>query len=225
MPLNRYILILLLLLTIALFVERYSFIVVVYKTSHYGYGLIFIVVALNSLFLFVIKKLRKKKHIKRLREIYSVEAQAKEGFASIMVLLSILDVLKTFFIFWAANLLPIWLFTSLLQLFIPFNILIRACCIKDSRHYATHWLTSLLILIGAIIHMMMLIHAKDDGNGVNFVLFAFQVILSVLLDSASHTIKEGLVRSRPFNQEEFNFKVSFFSTLIMLISFPIMKLS
>jgi len=147
--------------------------VVVYKTTNYGYALIFTVVALNSLFLFIIKKLRKKKHIKRLREIYSVEAKAKEGFACIMILLSILDVLKTFFIFWAANLLPIWLFTSLLQLFIPFNVIMRACCIKDTRHYAKHWLTSLLILIGAIVHMMMLINDKGDGQGVSFVLFTF----------------------------------------------------
>ena len=114
LPLNQYILILLILLLIALFMERYTFIVVVYKTSNYGYLLISLVVALNCMWLYIIKRLRKKKHIKRLREIYSVEAKTKEGFASIMLLLSVLDVLKTFFIFWAANVLPIWLFTSLL---------------------------------------------------------------------------------------------------------------
>ena len=90
LPLNQYILILLILLLIALFMERYTFIVVVYKTSNYGYLLISLVVALNCMFLYIIKRLRKKKHIKRLREIYSVEAKTKEGFASIMLLLSIL---------------------------------------------------------------------------------------------------------------------------------------
>ena len=75
----------------------------------------------------------------------------------------------------------------------------RACCVKDSRHYTKHWLTSLLILIGAIVHMMVLTTDAGDDEGHDYVLYNFLVIASVLLDSISLTIKEGLVRSRPFN--------------------------
>jgi len=74
MPLRSYIRILLAFLLIALFFERYCFAVAVYKTKNYGYILIILVIFFNSIFLNVIMRLRKKKHIKRLREVYSVDS-------------------------------------------------------------------------------------------------------------------------------------------------------
>lgn len=79
MPLRKYIRILLLFLVVALFFERYCFAVAVYKTKNYGFMLILLVIAINTVFLNVIKKVRKKKHIKRLREVYSVDSWPTEG--------------------------------------------------------------------------------------------------------------------------------------------------
>lgn len=74
MPLRTYIKILLAFLVVALFFERYCFAIAVYKTKYYGYILIILVIFFNTIFLNVIMRLRKKKHIKRLREIYSVDS-------------------------------------------------------------------------------------------------------------------------------------------------------
>ena len=66
-------------LVIALIFERYCFAVAVYKTKNYGYILILFVIAINTIFLNIIKRVRKKKHIKRLREVYSVDNMPQEG--------------------------------------------------------------------------------------------------------------------------------------------------
>lgn len=79
MPLTSYIRILLGFLLIALFFERYCFAVAVYKTKNYGAVLIILVIFLNTMFLNLIKRVRKKKHIKRLREVYSVDSMPQEG--------------------------------------------------------------------------------------------------------------------------------------------------
>lgn len=79
MPLTNYIKILLFFLVVALFFERYCFAVAVYKTQNYGFMLILLVIGINTIFLNVIKRVRKKKHIKKLREVYSVDSWPQEG--------------------------------------------------------------------------------------------------------------------------------------------------
>ena len=54
-----------LLLVLSLIMERYCFIITVYKTKYYGYVLILIVIFLNCLFNFMLSVLRKKKQEKR----------------------------------------------------------------------------------------------------------------------------------------------------------------
>ena len=48
-------------LVLSLLMERFCFIVTVYKTKYYGYVLILIVIALNCVFNFAMTRLRKKK--------------------------------------------------------------------------------------------------------------------------------------------------------------------
>lgn len=48
-------------LVISLLMERFCFIVTVYKTRYYGYVLILIVIMLNCIFNFALTRLRKKK--------------------------------------------------------------------------------------------------------------------------------------------------------------------
>ena len=70
---QRYICILLLFLTASLFVERYCFAVMVYKTKTFNYILVLLVVFLNTVFLYLIAKIRQNKHMKRMHEIYDID--------------------------------------------------------------------------------------------------------------------------------------------------------
>ena len=71
----------------------------------------------------------------------------------------VFDMLKTFLLFWPANAMPIWLFVTLLQLKIPLTTFFRSCCIEEMSHYAIHWLSALVILVGCIVGMLTL---KDN---------------------------------------------------------------
>ena len=80
----NYVKLLLLILTVALFVERYCFAVALYKTKNYGYILILLVVFCNAIFLYAIKQLRKKKQQKRLHTLYNIERAPKVGIVVII---------------------------------------------------------------------------------------------------------------------------------------------
>lgn len=139
--------------------------------------------------------------------------------------ISILDMLKSFFLFWPANVMPFWLLISLLQLFIPINLFLRSCCIEETRHYKIHWLSGLMILVGCILNMFTISTHKDETKKDNYLYFSFMVVLSSVLDAISHTIKEALVRTQPLNQEQFNFKISIFQFIIGLVTLPFIKVT
>lgn len=67
-----YVKVLLLLLCVALFMERYCFAVSLYKTKNFGFILILVVVFCNAIFLYAIKQLRKKKQQKRMHQLYNI---------------------------------------------------------------------------------------------------------------------------------------------------------
>ena len=71
------------LLIIALFAERYCFLVTVYKTEYFGYVLILIVILLNTIFNFCNARLRKKKNKRRLHELFNIERTPKIGYCVI----------------------------------------------------------------------------------------------------------------------------------------------
>ena len=85
MPLKRYINILMVILVIALFLERFFFAVVVYKTKNYGYALILLIVSFNSMFLFLMIQLRRKKAKKRLFEAFSTYHETKISWVIIAI--------------------------------------------------------------------------------------------------------------------------------------------
>lgn len=65
-PIQKYVLILVSILAPALFFERFFFIVAVYKARNYGYVLLLTVLFLNTLFLFLMQRLRRNKEKKSL---------------------------------------------------------------------------------------------------------------------------------------------------------------
>lgn len=209
MTVKTYIRLLLTSLVLAFFFERYCFIVVVYKTKNFDYTLILFVIFFNTLFLYVIHKLRQAKHTKRLFEIYDSGEEPKVHPLA-MTLIAVIDMLKSLFLFWPANSMPIWLFLSLLQLFIPLNMLFRSCCISGIRHSRIHQISSAIIFVGCIINSLTLLDNSGNSVGEDFRKNSLMLIISTFLDVISHTIKEALVRSQPLNQEKFNFRLSLF---------------
>ena len=71
------------LLMVSLIMERYCFIVTVYKTKYYGYVLILIAIFLNCVFNFLLTRLRKKKQKKRLHELFNIERSPSVGWCII----------------------------------------------------------------------------------------------------------------------------------------------
>lgn len=111
--------------------------------------------------------------------------------------------LKSFFLFWPANVMPLWLLITLLQLKIPLITMMRSCCIDEVKHYWVHWLSSIIIFTGCILHLFRL--GQSDYENQNYRYYSVFLILSAILDVISHTVKEAYVRSQPINQEKFNF--------------------
>ena len=93
-----------------------------------------------------------------------------------------------FFLFWPANVIPIWVFTSLLQFFIPLNLLFRWCCL-GLKHYLVHIIACVVITVAAAINLADL--AFHDQNLGYTLLFLF----SSLCDVISHALKESIVRN------------------------------
>jgi len=100
-------------LFLSLFFERYCFISTVYKTKYYGYVLILMVIGLNCLLNMLILKLRKKKQTKRLHELFNIERTPSVG-TCVISFIGLLDMLYAFFLFWPANVIPIWLLITML---------------------------------------------------------------------------------------------------------------
>ena len=73
-------------LVLSLLMERFCFIVTVYKTKFYGYVLILIVIALNCIFNMALTRMRKKKVKKRLHELFNIERTPTVGWCIIGII-------------------------------------------------------------------------------------------------------------------------------------------
>ena len=74
------------LLLVALFMERFCFVVTVYKTKFYGYVLILIIIMFNCIFNFVLSRLGKKPHKKRLHELFNIDRTPHVGWCIIGII-------------------------------------------------------------------------------------------------------------------------------------------
>jgi ABC-type transport system involved in cytochrome c biogenesis permease subunit len=100
--------------------------------------------------------------------------------------------LYAFFLFWPANVIPIWLLIILLQLFIPFNMLVRSACI-GLKHFKIHAISGLIIFLAVCISLLGF--TTKDYQDSNFMPYALLFLLCSLFDSTSHALKESVVRS------------------------------
>lgn len=71
----------------------------------------------------------------------------------------------------------------------------RSLCIEEIEHYAIHWLSSVIIIVGAVINMYTLEANRGDSALNDFRYYSVMLFISVVFDVVSHTIKEAIVRS------------------------------
>ena len=102
--------------------------------------------------------------------------------------------LYAFFLFWPANVLPLYLLIALLQIYIPLNILSRSL-FMESDQYAKHKLASLIITVAVVLNSFVLIDNWDRWGAYYWLFLA-----SAAFDVMSHGLKENLVRVIPINQ-------------------------
>lgn len=102
--------------------------------------------------------------------------------------------LYAFFLFWPANMIPIWLLVSLLQFFIPLNMLFRSCCL-GLKHYAIHVLAGFVILIATLLNMVDLADGLGGAKNKEYMHYALLFLLCSLFDVISHALKESIVRN------------------------------
>ena len=102
--------------------------------------------------------------------------------------------LYAFFLFWPANMIPLWLLVSLLQFFIPLNMLFRSCCI-GLKHYTIHVAAGFLILIATVLNLIDITDTKSPELKEKYMRYALLFLLCSLFDVISHALKESIVRS------------------------------
>ena len=210
------------ILVISLFFERFCFIVTVYKTKAHGYVLILVVSFLSSMFALFTSMIKKKKHKRKLYEYFQLNKTPNVG-VWIFGLVSILDMFYVFFLFWAANDVPAGTLITLLQLYIPLNMIIRRLFLSQS-HYFPHWIAGGIIIAAwgiAYIRVLFFTEIDKAQDEYNTLLYSLFIPLSTLLEVVSLGIKEGLVRSQPINNEKFNFKISLGQFIIGILITPI----
>ena len=125
--------------------------------------------------------------------------------------------LYAFFLFWPANVIPVYLLITLLQFFIPLNMLFRSCCI-GLTHYTKHMVAGFIIAGSVILNLIDITEDKEHKE--TYMHYALLFMLCSLFDVISHALKESIVRSQPINQEKFNFRISLAQLMVGLVISP-----
>ena len=111
-----------------------------------------------------------------------------------MFLCRAMDMLYAFFLFWPANIIPLWLLVSLLQFFIPLNMIFRSCCMR-LKHFYMHMVAGFIILCAIVTNMIDIKKEGDKEGATDYLQYALLFLLSSFFDVMSHALKESIVRS------------------------------
>ena len=90
------------ILLLAIFMERFCFIVIVYKSKYYGYVLILLVISMNCVFNFILAQIKPKKAEKKLHKIFKLDRTPELG-CFVVTIIGALDMLYAFFLFLASQ--------------------------------------------------------------------------------------------------------------------------
>lgn len=74
----------------------------------------------------------------------------------------VLDMLFAFFLFWPANIIPIWLLAIMLQFFIPLNMTLRTLCCIYQKPKRVHVISMIVIYAAVIIGLLgYILHLRN----------------------------------------------------------------
>lgn len=127
--------------------------------------------------------------------------------------------LYAFLLFWPATVLPILLLITLLQFFIPMNMLFRT--LMGLEHHKIHIVATSVIILATLISLIGVGRQQTDPNQ-----FAYSLVFlagGVLL-ALSHNLKESIVRRQPLDMTNFNYKVSIAQLMALLFFTPLMMM-
>lgn len=113
--------------------------------------------------------------------------------------------LYAFFLFWPANQIRLWMLVSLLQFFIPLNMLFRSCCI-GLKHYTAHVVAGFIIVFAILLNVIDINANPEDKE--MYWHYTLLFLMCSVFDVISHALKESIVRTAPVSQEKFNFRIS-----------------
>jgi hypothetical protein len=100
-----------------------------------------------------------------------------------------IDMLHAFLLFWPATVLPLFLLITLLQFFIPMNMLFRM--MMGLQHHKIHITATVIILLATTIGILGVGRMTTDPNQ-----FAYSLVFLVggVMLALSHNLKESIVR-------------------------------
>lgn len=110
-------------LLVFMFMERFCFLTIVYKTKCTNYVLILGVALVNCLLLLIQNIRRRAKVQKKMHSLFNLEMAQKPPLVAV-IFVGLLDMAYAFCLFWPANVIPIFVLTCSMQLFIPLNTLL-----------------------------------------------------------------------------------------------------
>jgi len=122
------------------------------------------------------------------------------------MLVGFLDMSYAFLLFWPANGFPIWIMVSLLQLFIPLNMLIRYITM-ELRFQRNHYIAGGIILAAIVLNLFDFAFPDYEGKD-EYMKYVGLFIGGQIINNVSMAIKEHTVRSLPVDQQKFTFAVS-----------------
>lgn len=124
-----------------------------------------------------------------------------------------IDLLYTFLLFWPTAVIPKLALVTLLQFFIPVNLVLRSQ--MGIQHNRIHKVAAILIALAVIVSLYGISLTEPD----KYSLYSGLVFLtSGVMLAVSHCLKEVVVRRQPLDMTNFNFKISI-AQLISLIFF------
>lgn len=197
--------ILLVILTILLFLERYFFMILIYKTKCTNYILLFFITFINAFILCCQKVQMEGKVQQKMHKLFLIE-DVKSPPILAVIIFGCLDMAYAFTLFWPANTLPLVALVNIMQLYVPLETFINfiCCCRKE---YKKHLFFSLLILAGGVFSYFSVVNnfvANPESFGTNDMRFYLQLaIVSQVFNVLSHSGKEKMVRGYVLNQTTF----------------------
>lgn len=105
-------------------------------------------------------------------------------------LIGSIDMLYTFLLFWPATVLPVLLLVTLLQFFIPMNMLFRS--LAGQKHNKVHIGAAMIILVATLVGLVGVTKVPGEPT---MLMYSLMFLGCGVMLALSHNLKEAIIRS------------------------------